>query len=281
MRLSPWLFAFILLVPTLFLTSSVRAQEGRSAYRLGPRDLVSVKVFEAPELNVERRISEDGMLPIPRVGDVRAQGLTDVELAARIREKLEATFLRRATVTVEVQEFRARPISVIGAVKSPGNLQVAGRMTLLEALTLAGGLTENQGGTIYVMRRASNGLSDQLAISVEGLLLKADPKLNIPIYSNDLINVASALPVTIYCLGEVAQPGALTFNSSERFTLLAAIARAGGLSERAARKVTIRRRQEGGSDEEIEVDIKDILAGKGRDVELVAGDVVVVKESFF
>jgi polysaccharide export outer membrane protein len=269
-------------VVLLLLACPAGAQPGEgNAYRLGPRDLVSIKVFEAPELNVERPVSEEGSLSIPRIGQVDVRGLTEAELAKRVKGLLEANFLQRASVTVEVREFRARPISVIGAVKQPGNLQVAGRLSLLEALTLAGGLAENHGPTLYVLRRASNGLSDQIAIQVEDLLVKADPRVNVPIFSSDLINVTAALPVTIYCLGEVGQPGALTFSSNERITLLAAIARAGGLTDRAARKITIRRQGASPEGEEIVVDFKRILAGKAPDVALEGGDVIVVKESFF
>ena len=266
----------------LLCTAEAHGQPaGRSAYRLGPRDLVAVKVFEAPELNVERRVSEDGMLALPRLGEVDVRGLTETELSERIKALLEANFLQRASVTVEVREFRAQPISVIGAVRQQGNLSVAGRITLLEALTLAGGLAENHGSLIYIQRRASNGLSDQVAVRVEELLTRGDPMVNLPIFSGDLINVTTATPITIYCLGEVNQPGALTFSSNERLTLLAAIARAGGLTDRAARKITIRRQGGSPGDQEIVADFKRILAGKEPDLALEAGDVVVVKESFF
>ena len=141
--------------------------------------------------------------------------------------------MQRASVDVQVLEFRSRPISVIGAVKQPGNLGFSGRWTLLEAITAAGGLAENHGNVVYILRRADNGLSDQVAIDLDDLLVRADPRVNIPIFANDLINVPGAVEVTIYCLGEVAQPGALTFKSTERITLLTAIAHAGGLTDRA------------------------------------------------
>jgi protein involved in polysaccharide export with SLBB domain len=87
--------------------------------------------------------------------------------------------------------------------------------------------------------------------------------------------------VVVYCLGEVAQPGALRFSSSERLTVLAAVARAGGLTARASRQILIKRTHRNGGEEEIQADYKRIVAGKDPDVELTAGDVLVVKESFF
>ena len=251
-----------------------------AGYRIGPKDLVEIRVVELQELNVERRVSEKGMINLPFLEDVQAAGLTDSELAARLKTELERRLLQRATVSVQVREFRARPISVIGAVQTPGPLEFAGRWSLLEAITAAGGLAPSHGRTAYVIRHADNGLTDQVAIDLDDLLVRADPRVNIPIFPNDLINIPATLEITIYFLGEVSQPGALTFKSTERLTLLAAVARAGGLTDRAGRKIKIRR-EEAGKAREIEVDYKRIVDGKDPDVALREGDVVVVKESFF
>ncbi len=250
-------------------------------YHIGPRDLVAVRVFEEPQLNVDVRVNEDGTIRLPLVGNVPADGLTENELAARLKKILESSLLQRASVSVEVLEFRSRPISVIGAVRKPGNLDVSGRLTLLEALTAAGGLAENHGNSVNVLRRAENGLTDQVSISVDELLVKANPDVNIPIFTNDLINVPAAVDLTVYCLGEVATPGAYSFHSTERVTLLAVIARAGGLTDRASKKILIKRPQPNGKAKEMVVHYKRIISGQEPDIELQQGDVIVVKESFF
>lgn len=248
-------------------------------YRVGPRDLLTVKVYEVPELNVERRVSENGMLSLPLIGDVRVAGKTEEELARDLKVLLEERYVQRASVEIAVTEFRSRPITVIGAVKQPGNLAFSGHWTLIEALAAAGGLADNHGNVVHVLRRADNGLSDQVTIDLDDLLVRAVPGVNIPIFANDLINVPVTVERTVYCLGEVGRPGALEFKSSERLTLLAAIARAGGLTDRAARKILIKRGQQG--QKEVTVDYNRIVAGKEPDPELGPGDVVVVKESFF
>lgn len=261
--------------------SPTAAGTAATGYRIGPKDLVEIRVVELQEMNVERRVSEKGMINLPFLEDVQAAGLTDSELAARLKAELERRLLQRATVSVQVREFRARPISVIGAVQRSGPLEFAGRWTLLEAITAAGGLTPSHGRMVYVLRHADNGLTDQVAINLDDLLVRADPRVNIPIFPNDLINVPETLEVTIYFLGEVGNPGALTFKSTERMTLLAAVARAGGLTDRASRTLRIRREDGSGKVQEIEVDFKRIIAGKDPDVVLREGDVIVVKESFF
>ncbi len=79
----------------------------------------------------------------------------------------------------------------------------------------------------------------------------------------------------------MSKPGAVDFKSTERITLLATIARSGGLTDRAAKSIRIKRADAPAGTPEIEVDYKRILAGKDPDVELRQGDIVIVKESFF
>ena len=259
----------------------VQTESRIPGYRIGPRDLLEVRVFETDELNGSRRVSEDGEVNLPLVGNVTVAGLTESEAAQRIKGILEEKALQRASVSVQVLEFRSRPISLIGAVRQPGNLAFSGRWTLLEALTAAGGLTDEHGAFIHVLRRSADGLSDQVSIRVDDLLVRADPRVNIPIFPGDLINVPAAVDVTVYCLGQVEQPGAVTFKSSDRLTLLTVIAQAGGLTDRASSKIVIKRVGAEKQASEITTDYKRILAGKDPDLELQPGDVVVVKESFF
>lgn len=276
-------FKLFLVSAVLCLASRAPAQGPPSAlYRVGPRDLLEIQVLGVNELNGDRRVSEDGKINLPLIGDFEVAGLTDSEIRLKLKTLLESKYLQNqaASVSVVIKEFRARPISVIGAVQSPGPLSFPGRWTLIEALTAAGGVVADHGNVVHVLRRAENGLTDQVQIPLDALLLAADPRANIPIFANDLINVPAAITVTVFIVGEVKVPGALTFKSTERISLLTALARAGGLTDRAAREVIIRRQGKGGA-QELTADAKRILSGKDPDVELEQGDVVVVKEAFF
>lgn len=250
------------------------------SYRLGPKDLVEIQVVEEPSLNLQRRVGDGGNLLLPLVGELRVDGLTAVEAAARLKQRLEESFLQRASVSLRVVEFRSQPISVIGAVRRPGPLELSGRWNLLDALTSAGGLDEKHGAFVSILRRANNGLHDQLKISLDDLLVKADPSVNIPIFANDVISVPTAEPITVYLMGEVASTGALTFRVGQRPTLLTAIAQAGGLTKRAASSISVKRQRDDGSRLEIVVRYKRLLAGDDEDLELSDGDLIVVKESF-
>jgi polysaccharide biosynthesis/export protein len=259
-----------------------RAQGGRDAsYRIGARDLLNVRVDEDDKLNGDRRVSEAGTINLSLIGDVQVAGRTTAEAEQIISRLLVEKYMQRASVSVQVMEFRSRPISVIGAVKNPGNLGFSGRWTLLEALAAAGGLAESHGNVVYVLRRADNGLSDQVTVDLDDLMVRGDPRANLPIFPNDLINVPGTVEVTVYCLGEVGKPGALSFKSSERISVLTAIAHAGGLTDRASKKILLKRVAPADGRTEITVDYNKILAGKEPDLELRQGDVIVVKESFF
>src|SRR3954462_1870640 len=259
-----------------------RAQAGKDpAYRIGARDLLSVRVDEDDKLNGDRRVSEGGTINLPLIGDVQVAGKTAGEAEHLISRLLVERYMQKASVAVQVVEFRSRPISVIGAVKAPGNLGFPGRWTLLEAIAAAGGLAESHGNVAYVLRRGDSGLSDPGSVCPDDLLLRGDPRVNIPIFANDLINIPGTVEITIYCLGEVSKPGALAFKSSERISVLTAIAHAGGLTDRASKKILVKRAAPSDGRAEIPVDYNKIIAGKEPDLELRQGDVIVVKESFF
>lgn len=278
--LAPWLVALSLVALALVLPTAAAAQTN-DGYRLGSRDRLQVRVFEDSRLDVDVEVADDGTIRLPLVGNVEVAGLTVAEATQRLKEILERDLLQKASVSLAVTDYLSRPISVLGAVAEPGSLNVSGRLNLIEALVAAGGLAPSHGDTVYVLRRSANGLTDQVAIPVQGLMIEADPALNIPIFPNDLINVPPTLEVTVYCMGEVAQPGAMTFKSTERITLLAALARAGGLTDRAAKKILIKRQGESGEPVEIEIDYRRIMSGRAADPELREGDVVVIRESFF
>lgn len=246
-------------------------------YRIGPRDVLSIRVAELEEVSQTVEVAEDGTIELPILGVVAAQGLTAEQLAAEMQAELQAKGVRRATVTVRVREFR---ISVLGAVGTPGLVTVPTGMTLLEVLVSAGGLADDAAGVVYVRRRGRLGLTDQVGISTEDLLVRGDPSVNLPIMAGDLIQVPPAELVTVHVLGQVERAGVLTFEPNESPTLLAALAKAGGFTETAARTVRIQRQGPDGVFE-LEVNSRRIVNGKEPNLELFDGDIIIVKESFF
>jgi polysaccharide biosynthesis/export protein len=267
--------------PTPGPVSTVPASPGPlQDYALGPKDLLEIKVLEIPDLNGDRRVTENGTIDLPMLGDFSVAGLT----AAQVRDRLEKMLLKyvnRANVSVIVKEFSNRPLSVVGAVQKPGSLNVSGRFTLLQALSAAGGLTERAGKTIYVLRTADNGLSDTIEINSEELFRGAGSRWNIPLLPGDVVNVDSKRSVRVFCLGAVKSPGALEFDADDRISILSVIAKAGGFTDKASSKLRVKRRGPDGKDSEMVVYFNRVVSGRDPDPILKPDDVVIVKESFF
>ncbi len=265
------------------LAAAARAEEpaNNAEYRLGPRDLVEIKVLEIPELNVERRVSDRGTVALPLLGDFSVDGLTTAEARAKLETLLKEKYVNRADVSIVVKDYANKPVTVVGAVQHPGPLTISGRWSLLQAISAAGGLTDTAGRKIYVLRQAENGLTDTLEISTDNLFRSASQTWNIPIYPSDVVNVPARSTVRIFCIGEVKTPGAVEFTTDDRITLLSVLAKAGGLTDRASKTIRIKRRDASGHDVETVVDYKRVLSGKDVDPVLKADDVVVIKESFF
>lgn len=273
------LFAFALALGSVLPGLSQDTGE----YVIGPKDLLEIRVFEIPELNLERRVTDGGTIDLPMLGELPVSGQTAAQVRDRLTTVLTQKYVNRANVSIVVKDFASKPVSILGAVQKPGSLNISGRWTLLEAISAAGGLTEAAGRKIYVMRKAENGLSDTLQIDREALFRggAAGAMWNIPIVPSDIVNVAPKSTVTVFCLGEVKQPGAVEFDADDRISLLSVIAKAGGLSDRASSTIRIKRRGADGKDDEIQVNFKRVVKGKDPDPVLKADDVIIVKESFF
>ena len=253
---------------------------GASDAPIGPRDVLDIRVFQDPSLNTRTVVTDDGKISFPLIGKLDVSGLRPNELERLIKASLERGLLQKADVTVLVAEAGNRPISVIGAVTRPGRINVTGNITLLQAITQAGGLATGYGKTVYILRSAPNGLTDQIAVDIEDLMVNGNPDLNLPLRPNDVVNIPAETMINIYLLGEVMKPGKVQFRRSQSPTLLQALADAGGPTDRAAKSCVIKRKVNG-REVSINVDYRKILNGKAQDVPLQDDDTIYVRESTF
>lgn len=250
-------------------------------YPMGPKDLLEVRVLEIPELNVERRVSDAGTIELPLLGEFSVSGLTAGEARTRLENLLTSKYVHHATVSMTIREYANKPVSILGAVKTAGALQVSGQWTLIQAISAAGGLTESAGKKIFVLRGGNGGKAETIEINRDELFKGSSDRWNIPLFPGDVVNVPARAALTIYCVGEFKQAGAVQFDTDDRLTLLAAVARAGGLTDRASSTIRIRRKGPNGKDVDTVVNFKRILSGKDPDPQLSKDDVIIVRESFF
>jgi len=245
-------------------------------YRIGPKDLLEITVFELPELNQTVRVSEDGSITLSLLGKVDVAGLTAQELEKRIAALLDQQFTKGAHVTVFIKEYQK--VSVIGAVGNPGQYEIVGPTTLLHVIAQAGGLTAQAMNELFIYRVNGDGKQDRIAIRLEDLTINGSQDLNILIQPKDVIMVPIDQTLTVFVYGEVKSPGAIPYLSSKRITLVQAIAQAGGTTEWAKRtKILIKRTdRRTGKEVRFTVNLKKMINGKINDLVLEQGDVVIV-----
>ncbi|MCU0244327.1 MAG: polysaccharide export protein [Acidobacteria bacterium] len=279
--------AFLLTAaPHAFAQGNPQAEEARDAfvraYRIGPGDLLELKVFEVDQLSQTVRVSEDGSLTLPLLGRVVVEGLTQEGVVQKLAGLLQAKYVKNPQVTIFIKEYKNQQVAVIGAVAKAGNYELVGRKNLLHIISMAGGFTETAGNDVFILREGPDGKNRTIAIDLKALLVNGDQALNVPIEPNDVINVPVDKEVRVFVMGRVTRPGAVRAKLSEGVTLLQAIADAGGLAEGAKEgAVTITRKDASGREKKIKVNLKDILKGRKKDILLQEGDVVYVPESFW
>jgi polysaccharide export outer membrane protein len=265
-------------VPPRSLLADSQAPSASDA-PIGPRDFIEVKVFQDPSLYTKMTVTDDGRISMPLIGKVDVSGLTPTEVETRIKGLLEK-YIKNPDVTVTVLEAGSKPISVIGAVSRPGRIGITGNINLIQAITQAGGLANGYGRALYILRTAANGLTEQISIDIDDLMVNGNPDLNLPLRPNDVINVPVDGSINIYVLGEVMRPGSVQFRRSQTPTLLQVLAAAGGPTDRASKGVVLKRIV-GGVEKTFRYNFKKIIDGRQNDVLVLDGDRIVFTESFF
>ena len=254
----------------------------RSDYRIGRQDLLEISVFDVDELDQTVRVSDDGAITMPLLGRIAVAGLTKVELEQLIARLLEDRYVRDPQVTVFVKEFESKKVAVSGAVKKPGTYEMLGTKTLLEMISMAGGLDKDLGKNIIVFRRVGDGTTERLAVDLHKLIYDADPELNLVVAPGDIIYVPTVEKIRIFVSGAVKKPDLYEVPRDEPVTVLKAITLAGGTTDRAAeKKVQVIRTDPDGERVTLLVNLRAVKRGKAEDPILQEDDIVLVPEAFF
>jgi polysaccharide export outer membrane protein len=264
----------------------------RSDYVLGADDMVTIQVADVPFTDqTPMRIETSGHLKLPMVGRVMAGGLTPAQLEDRIADALK-TYVRKPQVMVRLVEFRSQPVTVLGAVTTPGIHQLRGRKTLLEIISLAGGLRQDA-GTIATITRGkafgtiplshahadASGEYTSCEVNLRELMEARAPQNNILIQPTDVIAVEKA-PV-VYVIGAVKKSGGFVLNAQEKVSVLQALAMAEGLDRASAagNAKVLRKSNDPDNRQELAVDLKKIMSGKSADVLMQPEDILFIPTS--
>src|SRR5215510_8352421 len=256
-------------------------------YRIGPGDVLDVRVARAAELSRDTvRVDQGGMIRMPMLDeDIRAACLTEGELGENIA-KLYRKYKNNPHVDVFVKEFQSQPVSVIGAVKNAAQFKLQRRVSLLELLTFAGGPSDAAGQNVQIVRAGGPSLCDSGSGDTENNafvnyklaeVLRGMPEANPFVQPGDIVSLPPADQV--YVIGNVRQPRAVPMK--EPLTVSHVIAMAGGTGPASNRdKIRIIRQLPGSTaKQEIVVDLAAIEKNKAEDVVLMPNDVVDVPTS--
>jgi polysaccharide export outer membrane protein len=261
-------------------------------YLLSPDDILDIYVYDVPELSHTYAVSPSGTVTVPLLPQpLPAAGLTPDQFA----RAMEAAFrdsgrLRHPEIAVSVKQSRNRSVTVDGAVKNPLVLSVTWRTKLIDIFPQCGGLADDAGANVTITRGpialrdlAAEGkpATPALTLELKKVMDGSDQASATEVWPGDRVSVERA--GVFYIMGEVRSPGGYTLkNGRDELTALRALALAGDVTSVARRsKVTIIRKDPKAAKgrEEINLDLKSILAGRSPDPKLQADDILFVPGS--
>ncbi|MDO8793172.1 MAG: polysaccharide biosynthesis/export family protein [Vicinamibacterales bacterium] len=262
----------LLIVP---VASTAQVKPDTRDYVVGPQDVLRIAVFEEPQLTGSYRVDNDGSFSYPFIGLVPAAGQTLRALEDLIAKRLAEGYLKRAQVTVDVEQYRARNIFIVGEVKAPGKYPLSGaQTTLLEALAQAGYVSGNAGTEILVLKPGARAVTDS-ALTPEAAsdtirvvlaeLQEGRPTANILIREGETIFVPRA--EKFYVSGYVRSPGAYVYERG--MTLLQALTLAGGVSDKGSTRGIKAQRVVKGEKKDVSLKMTDPI---------LPGDTIVVRQ---
>jgi len=263
-----------------------------TAMTLGRGDELTLAAPEIEELDKRvLRIQADGFVSVPLVGRMKAEGLTPRQFQLNLTQALKAQF-RDPQISFTSIDVKSKPVSILGAVNKPGVEQANGQQTLLEMLSMAGGIRSDAGSVIKVTRVSTSastfppelrptlsGDSVTAEIPITSLFEGKDPALNINVLPGDVITVPKGK--LIYVVGNVVKAGGFVVGQSDDLTVLRALALAEGLQSfsDAGHARILRAAPKGGQRVQQVVDINKLMKGKSEDVRLKPDDILFVPSS--
>lgn len=253
----------------------------RNRYELGPGDVVNFSLFGRPDLDRPGfRIAPDGSVSFLQAQNIKVTGLSLDEARIAIESSLQSHF-RSPRVIITPQEVASKRFTILGKVLKRGVVTLERPITLVEAVANAGGLETGlfETNTVELADLDRSFISrngKQLPVDFRRLLSEGEMSLNIEIEPNDYIYIASNITNNYFVLGSVVNPGVQGL--TEDASVVAAITRRGGFTDRAWAERVLVVRGSIQSPETIVINVKKVLAGEEKDFKLAPKDIVFVAD---
>jgi polysaccharide export outer membrane protein len=246
---------------------------------------------------VDLAVSSQGVINIPFIGPVKADGLTIPELETLIKDPLAQDYFVNPEINVRIKAYHSLHYYISGAVNAPGLYETTSEVSLMELIAKAGGASPERGNVAYLFRESTNEIAsgsdienllsrrEPIKVDLKKLMDRGDMSHNMVLHSGDVIYIPSQKSLNvgeskIYVEGEVNSPGVYDFQ--EGLTALNACIMAGGFTKFAApnRTTIIRKSDDKGEIVKLKVNLKDVKRGKHPDVELQPGDRIHIPETW-
>ena len=260
-------------VPALAQTPAPAPQQDKD-YIIGPEDILEIQVWGNKDLNQAVFVRPDGRTSLPLVGEIGVAGKTVQQLQDHLTNVYEKT-VKGAVVTVIVREIKSRPIYFIGGFGKPGVMQLTRELTLLQAISVVGGVSPNADAEKGFVLRGDK----RIPIDFNRLVQRGDLSQNPKLEPGD--SVVVPLADAVYVNGEVKTPGAVKYTGD--LTILKALTQVGGLTPLAAGGRVDVLRGNAEKKERIRVDVDKMMRSpdENPDIRLQPNDIVFVPQRLF
>jgi polysaccharide biosynthesis/export protein len=245
------------------------ASTEESNYLLGTGDLLRITVYNNPDLSLETRVGDRGMIRFPLIGEVQLEGITSSAAETKIAKLLETgNFVKQPQVNILVTQYQSKLVSVLGSVIKPGQYPLERATNLSDLLALAGGPTAD--GSDLVTITSKTGKTE---LDLQKIIGKGDNAQNVTLNGGEIVYV-HARDVSV--IGQVNRPGKYAVAGGVR-TLGDFLSVAGGISSIGSDTVTVTTVRDG-KQQRYEVDVDDLFrtGNNSANIELTSGDTVYV-----
>jgi len=268
------LLTVILFLPLVTIAQAPPPQPADKDYVIGPEDVLDIQVWGNRDLNQTVFVRPDGRTSLPLVGEIAVAGKTVQQLQDHLGAVYEKT-VKGAVVTVIVKEIKSRPVYFIGGFGKPGSMQLTRELTLLQAISIVGGVVPNADAEKGFVLRGDK----RIPIDFNRLVQRGDLTQNPKLEPGDSIVVP--LADAVYVNGEVRSPGAVKYTGD--LTILKAITQVGGLTPLAAAGRVDILRGTSEKKERIRVDVDKMMRSpdENPDIRLQPNDIIFVPQRLF
>ena len=261
---------FLSLILVLVLGAWLHAASAEETnYLLGPGDVLKITVYNNPDLSLETRVTESGMISFPLVGELKLGGMTASVAEKKIADLLESGgFVKQPQINILVAQFQSKMVSVLGSVYKPGRYPLDRATNLADLLALVGGVTQDGSDLITVV-----GKSGKAEYDLRTIVGKGDGSQNVNLSGGEIVYV-HARDVSV--MGQVNRPGSYSVVGGVR-TVADFLVVAGGINPGGSDTVTVTTMRDGKINR-FEVDIDSLFrtGDNSANIELANGDSIYV-----